>query len=533
MTVEITRLASVEPHPVFSTLAALGPQGPAGAAGPEGPQGIEGPVGPQGATGPQGEAGPQGIEGPQGAAGPQGPAGTSTAPSFAVAALPAATAGQIALVTNEIAGAVLAFADGSGWRRTTDRVVVSAESSTAPPWLPAGAILHVDFDKGQFYWNGAVRTLADFTAHPSGVGYTLTSAQFGTINYAAGVTISLDYTHSFAAQPAGMLFSTVSASNQRLELVPWVTAASPARYATRLYTSAISPANYFYFNYGSGYEYRGRRRLTCTLQDGQLPRGEADNYEIANLTGSALTPTFQTPTRMAFRNWAQSGQTSSLTNSTLHRVTIWPTARTDAEIDAIAADGYAPAIHTLGDSFLNLEYSLDQLRLRLAAKGYVGTSQDGVGSTSLAQQAARVAAYASTTKAKWWNSTLVIVDGGMEDLEQAGLAALARILSYIPHDRWLFLQPGPPTDTYTSTSRTDWNARTRAVQHFCGDHYVPTLIEAMRLSDRSAADEAEIDQGRWPVSVKTSALDFHPNPTKGAPMLARLIHEALVARGWA
>lgn len=45
--------------------------------------------------------------------------------SFTVATLPTATAGGIIYVTNETGGAVIAFADGTNWRRCTDRAIVS------------------------------------------------------------------------------------------------------------------------------------------------------------------------------------------------------------------------------------------------------------------------------------------------------------------------------------------------------------------------------------------------------------------------
>lgn len=53
--------------------------------------------------------------------------GTVRVKSYTVAGLPAASAGegQIAFVSNESGGAVLAFSDGSNWRRVTDRAVVS------------------------------------------------------------------------------------------------------------------------------------------------------------------------------------------------------------------------------------------------------------------------------------------------------------------------------------------------------------------------------------------------------------------------
>lgn len=45
--------------------------------------------------------------------------------SYTVSSLPTNTAGGIAFVSNETGGAVLAFSDGTNWRRVTDRAVVS------------------------------------------------------------------------------------------------------------------------------------------------------------------------------------------------------------------------------------------------------------------------------------------------------------------------------------------------------------------------------------------------------------------------
>ena len=46
--------------------------------------------------------------------------------SSTIAALPAATTpGQLAYVSDESGGPVLAFSDGTNWRRVTDRAVVS------------------------------------------------------------------------------------------------------------------------------------------------------------------------------------------------------------------------------------------------------------------------------------------------------------------------------------------------------------------------------------------------------------------------
>jgi len=46
-------------------------------------------------------------------------------PSYTVGTLPGGAAGTIIYVSNESGGAVLAFSDGTNWRRVTDRAIVS------------------------------------------------------------------------------------------------------------------------------------------------------------------------------------------------------------------------------------------------------------------------------------------------------------------------------------------------------------------------------------------------------------------------
>lgn len=47
-------------------------------------------------------------------------------PSYTVATLPSAgDAGEMIFVSDEAGGAVIAFADGTNWRRVTDRAIVS------------------------------------------------------------------------------------------------------------------------------------------------------------------------------------------------------------------------------------------------------------------------------------------------------------------------------------------------------------------------------------------------------------------------
>ena len=52
-------------------------------------------------------------------------AGAMTLASYTVAGLPSGEAGQMVFVTNETGGATPAFHDGTNWRRTADRAIVS------------------------------------------------------------------------------------------------------------------------------------------------------------------------------------------------------------------------------------------------------------------------------------------------------------------------------------------------------------------------------------------------------------------------
>lgn len=508
MKTEITPLVIDPPSPQFTNLMALGPRGPKGDRGPQGDTGAQGPAGPQGQPGP---AGPQGVAGPP---------GTASANAFQVTGLPPPLLGQIAIATNDVSGPVLAFADGANWRRSTDSTVVASQSNP-PSWVPLGADLHVDFDANRFFWNGQVRSLAELTMRAGG-GYDLNYGNW--FDATSGATIAIDYTHNIDAAPSGQVFTWTSAGGQRVEV--GVYNIGNGRYTVRLYSNAASPANFAVFPVNTTYEGRGRHRVAFTVKNGEHTRAIFDNGLTGQMAFAGL-PSFQQPTKISLGAWAWNNGNSPYLNGTLHSVTIWPAAKSNAELDAIGASSDMPPVHFLGDSFLSNSYMTDQLLLQSATKGYLAISSDGVGSTSLAQQATRVASYTTT---KFYDSTLVIMDGGLDDTEQVALASLGRILSYWPHNRWLYVQPAPPNGDYAT--RSDWNARMRAIQNFCEGHFVSTLREAMRLTDRSTADETEVTQVRWPVSTKISALDFHPN-TKGHAMLAKRIYAELERRGWA
>ncbi|MEL6375489.1 MAG: SGNH/GDSL hydrolase family protein, partial [Pseudomonadota bacterium] len=310
---------------------------------------------------------------------------------------------------------------------------------------------------------------------------------------------------------------------------PWYLSAERRR--QRLYTSAVSPALFGQFPHET-FAGRGRRRVAFAVKDGEAIRGIADNQTPAAMSGATSV---QQPVRIGLMNWCLSGQNQPLTGVTLHAITIWPEALDDAGLDSLGARAMAAPVHFVGDSFLNLDAVPDQLRLRVNARqGYLGFSSDGVGGSTLAQQAARFAGYTGSAQ-KWWDATLVIVDGGTEDPADVAQASIARMLKHLTHERWLYVEAGSaPASAGYGADAAAWTAfreKQRVLQHFCGDHYVPVLREAMRRSDGSLADETNVDQLRWPVSLMTSDADFHPN-ANGATMLGEVIADALISRRW-
>jgi hypothetical protein len=254
-------------------------------------------------------------------------------------------------------------------------------------------------------------------------------------------------------------------------------------------------------------------------------------------TGTTAVGALATPTKLRFGGRARFND-QRLTNATLQRVYIWPRVLTSSEIAVLGAGAKTP-VHLIGDSFLNADRIRGHLQAALASRGYVPVTQDGVGGTSLAQQAVSLALDSVTTGSpsvtydisKWKNSTLVIVDGGLDDTSAAAIVAIQDMINLLPHRRWLYVESAPNENTGTA-GRIAWDARIAAIRAFVGeDRYIPTLVPAQAAGDNSANDNAEIALGLWPLSLKTSTVDFHPNEA-GSSFLANLINTRLVSSGW-
>lgn len=428
---------------------------------------------------------------------------------------------------------IMAYCDGAVWWDMTNGAEIT------PWWLPRGAALHVDFDNSRFYWDGAERVLADLTVEGVG-GYSLSGYGFGfdeiasvVLEYSAGTIFSAT-ANGQIANITGTVFSwnNGGGGGNRIEfgagennswgddlnlyVAPGIPSADSVRFPRGTAGSG-----------GAVWSRTERRRVFARIQSNTNHiMQDGDGEELVPARGSG---TLAVPTKIGFGMRAAFND-APLTSGTLHRVTLYNYELARTHRRASGKTGTAKPVHFLGDSFLNLYNINTHFREIAGAAGkFITTTQDGVGGTSLTQQAARYAAYnAASDREKWWDSTLVIIDGGFDGTPEQGIRAIETMLKYIKHDRWLYVQSGkfafnpvvsvPPEDV--------------AMKAWCGDHWISTLAEAWALSDGSPTDEAQIATGRWPVSLTLSSADFHPN-NAGAQFLAQRVYDELVARGWA
>ena len=424
------------------------------------------------------------------------------------------------------------YSDGvTWWDRDTSTAILDW-------WRPGGATLHVDFVNSRFYWNGAVRALADLTAVTG--GYTLSGYDPGL---AGSCTIATDYRIPvYATAATGTLFSSsgtpANGSGQRIELVPY-------NFGTRWYFP-FTTANFWTNslaskkNEGGSTDGRGIQRVISRFTSGAAAHSITNNSDLHVSTDANAAFVVGTLVPSVKLGFSVRGYDNAqpLANMDLRSVTIWPTALTDTQMDEYARRAPVKPVHLLGDSFLNLYKVLAETKVVAdAGTRYVPVSQDGIGGTSLTQQATRYA----TARAKWRDATLVIVDGGLDyaagevatteaDKQALNSAALHKMLATITHDRWIYLGAAPNTDLGTGV-RTDWDAMQNFMRSICGSHFVETLAPMQALSDGSADDIDFIARGLWPLSTRTSSDDFHPN-TKGQAGLGSIIDAALRSRGW-
>lgn len=404
--------------------------------------------------------------------------------------------------------------------RSKDGVLVSKDGVVgrlSRPWLPAGASLVLDFDNNRFFWGGEERALSDLTA--SGSGYYMDDVSWWNSSW----TFAVEYTPPETLADEETMFSLADmAGTERLEFL----LAPGAGGAARLYANPPNGAcNIFYHARADDMSpdvVSPRQRAGFSITPGTVP--------WSGVTGNLITQVGTTvPGDFVGLNRAGFGYLARFNiqyfTGALHKIFAWPMALTPDQLAKVLTTGDRRHVHMLGDSFANsmIEIAL----LALTTDRYIPFSRDGVGSTTLAQQAARFAAMPS----RYYDATLLIMDGVATDDAATALAALDDIVSRLTHSRWAYIEPGFGEDHKLGTSnRLALDAWLAAIQSYCGaDHYVPTYDAMLAANDASTEDLQDVTDGIWPRSLRSDGL--HPNEA-GMGVLAATTLAFCEAKGW-
>ena len=396
-----------------------------------------------------------------------------------------------------------------------------------------GAVLHADFTENRFYWNDEVRAITDLT-YISGNSYYLDAVL--DVSGECALLMEFEYDDPTSIAATGTFFSWTTGSKyptgKRFEAVEVTGTGFP-----RVYHNQLSgAASYLNLNFrskageGGGFQpLYGVHRAFFKASAGEAAYSQSNNNDYQPDPNALVIGTTADATRIGFqcRAWAPGTPDALLTDGTLRRVTVFNSGVGEILATNIGRYGVGSPIHLIGDSFLN-SYALYMELYKLAnADTYTGISQDGVGATSLVEHAVRFA----SNNSKWHDSTLVIVDGGLSDDTEDAIDAINDMVARLSHNRWIYLEPAPNVAT-GEAGRAEYDAKVAAIAAEFPDNFVETLAPAQAESDGSGDDIAEVAKDLWPLSLKISIVDFHPNAA-GQAFLAGVIHDALVTRGWA
>ena len=404
--------------------------------------------------------------------------------------------------------------------------------------IAEGATFVLDRYRNEYYWGGAVKAASDLTA--SGTGYYTSNVAW--LNPAAW-TLMIEWDTPVAGSfPAQSIFSIgrVASADRWVDIFlrssgDAAAIAQPGcNYLIPGSNSTHYPPNYLPHDTDIA-PMMGRRRAMWSFTAGAKPWMAADGYPVTQSSGLD-TPTLALADRVniGYRQLGGSKDRPFLGDMDSITVVAWPFAMSQAQIEAMMPRSFerTPPLHMLGDSFLNgISYLdggglFDRLRIDALANGYAMWSEDGVGSTSLAQQKVRFDAYP-----RYWNSTLCIMDGGIEDSAANAVTAIQGMVANLSHERWAYVEPHPgETQEIGQAARTSLDGKIAAIRAYCGDaHFIPTYDQILAANDGSANDLADVANGICPRSLRADGL--HHNAA-GRVVRSQIMYNWLRARRW-
>ena len=354
-----------------------------------------------------------------------------------------------------------------------------------------------NFAKNRFWWNGQKRSLSDLTSYGNG-SYSLPWASVAG-SFTGGFSIQVEASIS-ATGNSGRLFGWHNRNTDSLRVEVGGNG-TLSLVKTQPTTSPTVGARVVDIN-GAGLEFMtgfNRSIWSLPLSGVVSSISNLGNYltssgavETANTPGTSVDATGNA--NIHFYRHATTGVVA--TGSRLLSVTIWGVPLAEAEMKRRARSNHFPPIHLVGDSFLTAGLLRNQLRGIAASRGVnIDISQDGVGSTTLTQQAVRHGNWP-----EFYDRTLVIMDGALEVTGAQALTEISTMTGRLSHSRWVYVQSNP-INPIGDSRRTDWIAKDAEILASVGaSKYVPTLAAMLAAGDGSSADNARIAQGLYPTS---------------------------------
>lgn len=385
---------------------------------------------------------------------------------------------------------------------------INALKDLTKPAFLGDASLYVDFENDVYYWDHTVRPSTDLTDNGDG-SYQITNSAWWSTD------LSLLMEHTTASDGSGTYFSWTNAAGQRFEIDP-----TPANRRHASITASAGTTGFPAWNWGA-IPGKNRRRISTSLSTGRAPFMAIDDYAPSQ---AAFSPSaaFTAPTRTAFMRRALTNN-NVLANSVLHKIIAIPTAFAQAGLRNFNRGfGAGYPIHFIGDSYLNSHVTEEGVLDLIDESTYYPISQDGVGGSTLAEQAARFA-----LTPEFWDATLVIVHG-FEGSPTEGLEAVQEMVGRLSHDRWLLCQSNFvfPIGDPQRTPVAEFDTLAAA---YAGDNYVEMFSVFAANGDESPEDDDAIADGLWPPSLLSDAV--HANEA-GQLLYSSEIYAKLVSNGF-
>ena len=378
-----------------------------------------------------------------------------------------------------------------------------------PPLEPVSADpVMLDFVGDVFEWGGGARALSDLTDNSDG-SYTLNYMDWVGGAYVYSVDIRTPEAAN-SEQPFFTLENDLHVERVRRGTGAVASPTYDRPGQPQLFTAIPSSS-------GAGADVT---RLTFAIRPGQNVRVRRDGAPLGDVGSPRL--------RQHFDRWTSARVWRTFTGGEVLAVRMQGGVMTDAEINTMHETGSGLPVHVLGDSFVVFTTpGLPGALMNAAAEnlGYLYTSADGVGGTTLTQQLARYTASGP------YRSTLIVADGALEtsQTQQQVLNALDGMVALLDgHSRWIFLQPNP-IHPIGDSRRTTHDEYIAAIRPHIGAAFEDTLDAMQCAHDDTTESLDRVALGQYPANMTSD--NIHLNAASVA-IWGRIMFSALLRRGY-